>query len=352
MSYERGIAALHLEMTDCVPRTEYSAAGHWSLIEAVTGIAVSEDSSEEVQAEASSALVKAWDYDFMWTTTITRKVFGEVQTKMGHAVYAAGGVDYSGEISSPFSGPEEVLDFAPDEQLPDWEDPHIEQMYRDQYERSCEQWLNCVNMSGVYVSLVSGLIDLFGWDLLLTALGMDPEKFGEMTNRYSRWIQQFFDVLAKTDIPVVMVHDDIVWSLGAFCWPGWYREYVFPNLKRQIAPLREAGKIILFTADGNYTQFIDDIADCGVSGFVMEPSTDMQYIADKYGETHSFIGNADTRILLSGTKQEIRAEVQRCMDIGKDCPGFFMAVGNHIPPNTPVESALYYNEVYNELSWR
>jgi len=29
-----------------------------------------------------------------------------------------------------------------------------------------------------------------------------------------------------------------------------------------------------------------------------------------------------------------------------------MAVGNHIPPNTPVEKALYYNQVYEELSKR
>ena len=46
------------------------------------------------------------------------------------------------------------------------------------------------------------------------------------------------------------------------------------------------------------------------------------------------------------------AEVERCMDIGKECPGFFMAVGNHIPSNTPVKNALYYNEVYEELSVR
>ena len=84
----------------------------------------------------------------------------------------------------------------------------------------------------------------------------------------------------------------------------------------------------------------------------MEPTTDMRYIAEKYGKTHAFVGNADTRILLSGTKADIYNEVKRCMDIGKNCPGFFMAVGNHIPPNTPVENALYYNEVYEELSKR
>jgi putative endopeptidase len=39
-------------------------------------------------------------------------------------------------------------------------------------------------------------------------------------------------------------------------------------------------------------------------------------------------------------------------DLGKQYPGFFMAVGNHIPSNTPVESCLYYNEIYEKLSKR
>jgi hypothetical protein len=29
-----------------------------------------------------------------------------------------------------------------------------------------------------------------------------------------------------------------------------------------------------------------------------------------------------------------------------------MAVGNHIPSNTPVENALYYNEMYEKYSVR
>jgi uroporphyrinogen-III decarboxylase len=153
-------------------------------------------------------------------------------------------------------------------------------------------------------------------------------------------------------VPVVMVHDDIVWSSGPFYRPDWYRSYLFPNYKRYFAPLLDSGKKILFTSDGDYTPFIDDIAACGVHGLVLEPMTDMAYIAERYGQKLAFIGNADTRILLNGDHKAIREEVERCMAIGKKYPGFFMAVGNHIPPNTPVESALYYNQVYEELSHR
>jgi uroporphyrinogen-III decarboxylase len=211
---------------------------------------------------------------------------------------------------------------------------------------------NSVAMTGIYVTLISGLLEVFGWDHLLVAAGMDAQGFGETTNRYAQFIQPYFNALADCDSEVIMVHDDIVWTSGAFIHPDWYRKYIFPNYKTMFKPLVEAGKKIIYTSDGNYTAFIDDIAKCQINGFVMEPTTDMQYIADHYGKTHSFIGNADTRILLSGTKDQIYHEVKRCMDIGKKYPGFFMAVGNHIPANTPIENALYYNEIYEELSRR
>ncbi len=75
-------------------------------------------------------------------------------------------------------------------------------------------------------------------------------------------------------------------------------------------------------------------------------------MVERFGQTHILIGNADTRILLTGDRDAIRREVQRCMDLGRGCPGYFMGVTNMIPANTPVESALYYDEVYQELSHR
>lgn len=366
MSWEDGWAAMHLDMPPRIPRTEYSAEFHWELVEAVTGMVVTPDSPPEERQAASIAFQKTWNYDFFWNTLVTRQVFGPLHTDMGHAEYAAGGVDRRDTVSCPFATPEEVLAFDPPSAYGlhdpfDWEVKEafgtashetVVKAFENHYRQNGEDRPFGVNMTGVYVTLMSGLIEIFGWDMMLLAAGTDLKAFGELMNRYAAWIQQYFNALADADVPVVMVHDDMVWTSGAFLHPDWYREYLFPNLKKLLAPLREAGKVIAFTSDGNYTEFIDDVADAGVSGFVMEPATDMVYIAEKYGKTHFFIGNADTRILLSGTKAQIRAEVQRCRDIGKNCPGFFLAVGNHIPANTPVENCLYYNEVYEELAGR
>lgn len=352
MSYMDGLAAINLEMPGRVPRTEYSADFHWDLVKTVTGIDVNAFSSEEVRKRAALTFIKAWNYDFIWNTSIFCEIFGDMRTKMGHAEYAAAGMDYNPVISCPFKEPEDVLKFDPWEAYGIRDKSQLTRYFNDDYDKRCEENPDAVNMTGIYVTCMSGLIDIFGWEMLLSAAGMEPEEFGEVANRYASWIKQYFDALAESKAPVVMIHDDIVWTSGAFLHPDWYKKYIFPNYRRCFAPLIERGKKIMYTSDGNYTQFIDDIAACGVNGFVMEPTTDMKYTAEKYGKTHVFIGNADTRILLGGTKEQIRTEVQRCMDIGKKCPGFFMAVGNHIPPNTPVENALYYNEVYEELSRR
>lgn len=352
MSFQDGMAAINLEMPPRVPRTEYSAEMHWPLVEKVTGIGLNDGSPEETRNHAVSEFRRLWNYDFVWNILTHNQIFGDLRTKMGHAEYAVNGSDFNNIIGCPFREPEDVLNFDPWQAYGQRDRRELTRQYEKNYLDSCTATPDAVNMTGIYVTCISGLIEIFGWEMLLLAAGVDPKAFGEVTNRYASWVQQYFDALADADVPVVMVHDDIVWTSGAFLHPEWYRKYVFPNYKKYFAPLIESGKKIIYTSDGTYTEFIDDIAACGVHGFVMEPTTDMKYIADKYGKTHAFIGNADTRILLSGSREAIRAEVQRCMDIGKNCPGFFMAVGNHIPPNTPMENALYYNDVYTELSKR
>jgi hypothetical protein len=355
MSYEHGWAAINLDTPPRVPRTEYSVDSyHFELIREVTGIHVNPQSSDADKHRARQAFCKAWNYDFYFACLpyTTGEIVAEKRTSMGHAEYSANGDDMNRDVKCPFKTPQEVLSFDPWQEYGDRDRKKLVSMFEQDYAKNCRANPDGVSMTGIYCSLISGLIEIFGWEMMLTALGTDPAGFGEVANRYAEWNLQHFESLAEADVPIVMIHDDIVWTSGPFTSADWYRKYVFSNYKRLFAPILESGKKLTYCSDGDYTMFIDDIAACGVNGFVMEPMTDMAYIAEKYGKTHYFIGNADTRILLDGTKEDIRREVARCMDIGKKYPGFFMAVGNHIPANTPIENALYYNQCYEEMSVR
>ncbi len=353
MSYADGWSAIHLECPERVPRTEFSAHDyHYELMKAVTGIDVGDDSPNDVKLAACQAFIQKWNYDLLFADQIDAQEFGDQKTNMGHGAYAANGMDFDNDLHIAFKDPEEVLSFDPWQAYGEIDQELTTTRFEDGYRTFCELFPTNVNMEGIYITLITGLTYIFGWEMLLLAAGMDSEAFGELTNRYASWIQQYYDALANAEIPIVWSHDDMVWAEGAIFHPDWYRKYIFPNYQRLWEPLIESGKKIIFVCDGDYTQFVDDVAACGIHGFWLEIFTDLEYVADRYGQTHVLIGNVDTRALLSGDKDDIRTEVERCMSIGKGCPGYFISVSNHIPANTPVQSALYYNEVYEELCKR
>ena len=352
MSYDDGWAAINLKMPSRIPHMEFEAEYHWPLVKAVTGIECDFNCSEEFRLKANSAFRKAWNYDALPWSHIVPTELDKMRTDMGHSAYADGGIDKKEGNLCPFSDAEDVFRFDPYEVYGTKNHKELVQRFNEYYRIGCERDDDLVNTTGTYITLFSGLLAILGWDMFLTAGGLDPVRLGGLANRYAEWMQQYYNALAECDASVIISHDDIVWASGAVFRPDWYRTYIFPNYRKYFSHLLEAGKKIIFMADGNYTEFIDDIAECGVHGFFFEPCTDLEYVVQRYGQSHVIIGNADTRILLSGTKQDIRQEVERCMSLGRNCPGYFMGVTNMIPANTPVENALYYYEVYQELSRR
>jgi uroporphyrinogen-III decarboxylase len=81
----------------------------------------------------------------------------------------------------------------------------------------------------------------------------------------------------------------------------------------------------------------DDVFACGADGIMGEPHTDLASIAGRYPDK-ILLGNIDSRILAGGDRDAIYAEVERCTRYGRDCPGYFYSVSNHIPYTVPVDA--------------
>ena len=118
MSYRDGFAALNLEFSPKIPRTEYSVAHyHWELVKRVTGTTL-DLSIPENRPAATRDFLKAWDYGMMWSTYVGRNLLeraGAVITDMGHAVF--GGEDYNDKITHPYETPADVYAVDPARQF-------------------------------------------------------------------------------------------------------------------------------------------------------------------------------------------------------------------------------------------
>ena len=349
MSYLRGRRALFLDAPDTIPHTEY--VDHWDAIRHFTGLDPADPAQRD---EANRRFYLATDYDFVWHTDdgpVPWEERGRI-TDMGHAEYVEDASDWRTPKPSPFACAEDVLAFdaVVEYGLPDFDE--LVAYYEAKYQTGQRTHTGLVFPGGYYKTLVSGCIQTFGWDMFLLGVGTDPVGFDRVLEGFCQLSLHHFRAWAKTSAEAFICHDDMVWSQGAIFQPAWYRERIFPRYARLWSVLKDAGKKVLFCSDGNYTEFVDDIARAGADGFIFEPMTSLERIVETYGQTHVIIGNADCRILAHGSRAEIRAEVERCARLGRDCPGYFFAVGNHIPANVPLDNVLYYLDLCRELGRR
>ena len=343
MSFQRGWQAIHLEMPDYIPHTEYLT--HRPFIMKVTGYDPEDESQKE---QANAALAKALDYDFIWS--VYDREWGLPKTDMGRAKYYETEIPW--ESSYPFKSVEEVLAFNP---LDVADLPSLDELTADvrrYYEKGQTLYPEAVFPGGFYNSVFTWCIKTFGWELFMMAAKADPQRFEAILDQFTEISRMVVEAHIRAEIPIFLCHDDIVWAAGPVFSPAWMRRYIFPRLKRLWDPLREAGIKILFCSDGNFNEFVDDLAQAGAEGFIFEPLTDLRYIVERYGQTHVIIGNMDSRILQCGTPEQIRAEVKRCADLGRNCPGYFFAVGNHIPYTVPIPSIECYLEAIQEYGKR
>jgi len=324
VSYERGIAAIRLQRPAEVPHTQYITHPAW--------LAELRRRAGRPDADFPELL----DFDLLWHTDLPAGLPGR-WTDMGHAVWQPDGSDYRRARPSPFRDLEDIYRLDPADEYGRVDRREQARAYQAWYDRARRR--DCVVPGGLYRSVVSFAIAAFGWEGLLLAAGTDPQRFGEVLDRWAAWLMDYVRAWAETDIELFITHDDFVWTGGGFLDPAFYRRYVFANYRRYWDCLKDAGKTVLFCSDGDYTAYVADLADAGADGFIFEPTTDLAAVVARCGRTHVIVGNADCRAMTFGGADDTVAEVRRCLDTAGDCPGYVFAVGNHIPPNVPIANA-------------
>ena len=352
MSYQIGMDTILLRNTPRLAHTEYCSND--ALRRHLNGRVGQMGPAEQMTSTGPGGAVSfddLWNLDLLWSTNDGPVGWAERGrcTDMGHADFLEGGVDRRQPKPCPFHEPEEVwaFDAVKEYGLPDF--ASLVKFYQQCHADGQRNSPNQVVTVGYYKTIVSGAIEAFGWDMLLEAAA-DQDQFERVLDSFFRLTLHHNLAWAQTDAPVFIQHDDMVWTAGAFMHPDFYRRVIFPRYRELWKPLKAAGKKVLYCCDGDFTQFVDDIAEAGADGFIFEPLTALDKIVGSYGKTHVIVGSkVDCRTLTFGTTEKIAAEIDATLKLAMQCPGFIFAVGNHIPSNVPVENAMFY---YDYLSRR
>lgn len=339
MSRQLALDTIFLRPTPRIAHTEYSMEYHKEYL-------------AKLEARGTN-LYDAWDFDFFFGVNDGPIDWGRQGrvTDMGHAVYAADGSDERQPATSPFTDPEEVLEFDPVREygLPGHRE--LVKYYEDWYQKAQGTNDKQLLTGGYYKTVVSGCIQTFGWEMLLLAAA-DQRRFSDVLRRFGRYTAHYMAAQAETSIPVFIQHDDMVWTEGAFLHPDVYRQVIFPLYREMWLPLKRAGKKVIFCSDGTFDMFMDDLVAAGADGFIFEPTNNLDFVVQRFGRTHTIIASkVDCRTMAFGTWPQVQAEIDATLALAKACPGFIWAVGNHMPANISDEMCDQYMN-YLRDHWR
>lgn len=351
MSRQIGMDTIHCRPTPRPAHVEFSMEYHAALIRKVTGIdtgaATTSTSASDyaiLSHEVRRRFYDAWDYDFLWGTHDGFVDWARAGrcTEMGHAIYAADGSDQHAPRACPFSTPEEVWAFDPVKEYGLTPFDELIDGYEKDFQERNAAYPNQVCTGGYYKSVMSGAIQVFGWEMLLL-VAADEVKFAKVLERFGAYTLHHARAWAATSIPVYIQHDDMVWAAGPFLRPDFYREVIFPIYRELWKPVKAAGKKIIFCSDGKVDMFLEDIAACGADGFIFEPCNDFETMVQRFGGHYMLAGSkVDCRTMSFGSWDKVKAEIDATLALTRGLPGYMFAVGNHIPANVTDEMCLRF----------
>mgnify|MGYP001066680099 CR=1 FL=1 len=222
----------------------------------------------------------------------------------------------------------------------------------DEYVPTMEKWKKLYEKEGVvFCGCVGGifndcfrLLGPFGWPLFVRAVYTARDVIRRLMDKLTYVSVVMAKALAEMGMPAVMYADDVAYKKGLMMPPEFFREELWPRVKKTINPLKEKGTKALWHSDGNYVSVIPDLIGLGFDGIhSLEPNSgiDIGQVKEQYGDRLVLLGNIDVSYILShATTHEVEEAVREC--IAKAAPGSGFCLGSctELLPSTKPENAI------------
>jgi len=136
--------------------------------------------------------------------------------------------------------------------------------------------------------------------------------------------------------------------------PGLFQQMIRPCIEKMIAVIREAQpniKIMLHS-DGAIEKLIPEFIEMGIDVIhPLEPVSGMDpaHVKANYGDAISFLGGVDISHAMTGSIEDVRQDVDRCISDLAPGGGYILAPCNHLQADVSPENVI---ELYDYAKMR
>ncbi len=202
---------------------------------------------------------------------------------------------------------------------------------------------------------------LFIWEVMRCSLGdlcmfesllLDPGWIHDYNRVYTDFFKAHYKILieeaGKPD--GIWLYEDLGFSKGLFCSPATLETLIFPYYREMVDFLHGYDLPVVLHSCGGITEALYLIAGAGfdaLNPMEVKAGCDVVQFAKKHGDRLAFIGGLDARVLESGNRQRIRAEVIRLCTSLKGVGARYVFGSDHsISPNVKLADFHYALETY------
>jgi uroporphyrinogen decarboxylase len=217
----------------------------------------------------------------------------------------------------------------------------------DEFDLSKWDALDKLLPSGMKAILLLGKVYTTVWmymgaETFFYTLENNPELIEAMFDKIGKiQYETFLRVIEHPCVGAVLNPDDIAHNTGLLVNPKYLRKYVFPWYKKMGDVCRQRGIGWIFHSDGDCTEAMDDLIDCGFQAFnpIQPNAMDIVEAKKRWGDRLCLIGNINLDSTLTlGSPEDVRAEVyERIRTIGPG-GGYMVASSNSITDYVPLQN--------------
>ncbi|MEM3406143.1 MAG: uroporphyrinogen decarboxylase family protein [Nitrososphaerota archaeon] len=180
-----------------------------------------------------------------------------------------------------------------------------------------------------------------------------PMKFTIWMYQKPNFIKNVIEKLTEFNIEIIKqiseAGADFIISGGDYCEEKgpmvsikFFREVIFPNLKKQVDIAHKKGLKFIKHTDGNIMPLLDDLSKIVDGLHSLDPSAgvDIGKVKEKYGHKLILIGNISVDNLARKSKEEIIEETKNCIRKASPGGGHILSSSNSWSAGAKLENCL------------